>query len=417
MKSAGDSFRDAINHIGGGKTPVDFGSTAVTGMHASCVSALRDYYGLEKRAVKIIEPFQMLGEIDAELKEIIGVGVEGVLGRNTMFGFENSGWKPWRFNGLDVQVPEKFNVTDDGKGGFYLYPQGDLTARPSGHMPEGGVYFDAVIRQGDVDDDNLAPGDNLEEFQPLSERDLSHFKNAASAAARTGRGVILSAPGAGLGDIALVPGLAMLNPKGIRDVEEWYVSTLTRQDYLHSIFERQTDIAIDNLRRIDGVAGGVVDAVFLCGTDFGTQQSTFCSKETFRDLYKPYYKKMNGWIHKNTRWKVMKHSCGAVAPLLDDMIEAGFDIINPVQCSAAGMEARAIKQKYGSRLVFWGGGVDTQKTLPFGTADEVRAEVTERLRIFSDGGGFVFNAIHNVQAGTPVENIAALIEAVNAFNS
>ena len=425
MKSDKANLRDALNHIGGGKAPVDFGSTAVTGMHVSCVSALREYYGLEKRPVKVVEPFQMLGEIDEELKRIIGVSVEGVTGRNTMFGFANEGWKPWIFNGLEVLAPGNFNVRDDGRGGYYLYPQGDYGAGPSGRMPAGGVYFDAVIRQGEIDDDNLNPADNLEEFQVLSERDLQYFSTALRAAARTGRGIILSAPGAGLGDIALVPGIGMLNPKGIRDVEEWYISTVSRRDYLHAIFERQTDIAIENLRLLSGVAGGVaaeygtcgiIDAVFLCGTDFGTQTSTFCSMETFRELYMPYYKKMNGWIRKNTDWKVFKHSCGAIGPLLDDFIEAGFDIINPVQCSATGMDPRELKDIYGDRLTFWGGGVDTQKTLPFGTADEVREQVTRRCEVFAEQGGFVFNAIHNVQARTPVENIAAMIEAVAAFN-
>ena len=417
IKTDRDSFRDALNHIGGGRLPVDFGATAVTGMHVSCVSALRDYYGLEKAPVKVVEPFQMLGEIGGDLKQAIGVSIEGALGKNTMFGFANEGWKPWEFNGLDVLVPERFNITGDGRGGFFLFPQGERTARPSGRMPEGGVYFDAVIRQGEIDDDRLDPEDNLEEFQPLTDAELSHYVNALNAAARTGRGVILSAPGAGLGDIALVPGLGMIDPKGIRDVEEWYVSTVTRRDYLHTIFERQTDIAIDNMRRINDAAGGLADAVFLCGTDFGTQTSTFCSRETFRELYMPYYKKMTAWIRANTNWKVFKHSCGAIETLLDDFIEAGFDIINPVQCSATGMDPREIKEKYGEKLVFWGAGVDTQRTLPFGTAAEVRDQVTKRCGIFAENGGFVFNAIHNVQAGTPVENIVAMIDAVKDFNS
>jgi len=408
-------LRDALNHKNGA-IPVDFGSTAVTGMHVSCVSAVREYYGLEKKPVRVIEPFQMLGEIDEELKNIIGVGVEGVTGRFTMFGFENTGWKPWTFNGLDVLVPENFNVRPDGAGGFYLYPKGDVTSRPSGRMPEGGVYFDAVIRQAALDDDKLDPRDNLEEFATLSEGDLAHYTNAARAAARTERGVVLSVPGAGLGDIALVPGLALTDPKGVRDVEEWYISTVTRRDYLHAIFEKQTDVAIENMRRIHDAAGALIDVVFLCGTDFGTQTGTFCSPETFRELYMPYYKKMNGWIRANTAWKVLKHSCGAIVPLLDAFIEAGFDAINPVQCSATGMEPKELKARYGDRLVFWGGVVDTQKTLPFGKADEVREQVARRCAVFARDGGFVFNAIHNVQAGTPVENIVAMIETIKEIN-
>jgi uroporphyrinogen-III decarboxylase len=156
--------------------------------------------------------------------------------------------------------------------------------------------------------------------------------------------------------------------------------------------------------------------VFICGTDFGTQQSTFCSAETFKELYMPYYVKMNRWIKENTKWKTFKHCCGAIEPFIPLFIEAGFDILNPVQCSATGMDPKKLKEKYGDRIVFWGGGIDTQQVLPFGTKEEVRSQVLERLEIFSKNGGYVFNAIHNIQAKTPIENIVAMIEAVHEFN-
>ena len=106
------------------------------------------------------------------------------------------------------------------------------------------------------------------------------------------------------------------------------------------------------------------------------------------------------------------HSCGGINPLLDDIVEAGFDILNPVQCSADGMDAQGLKDKYGDKLTFWGGGVDTQKTLPFGTSEEVYNEVSERIRIFNKGGGYVFDTIHNVQQGTPPENMKAMLKAI-----
>ena len=235
-------------------------------------------------------------------------------------------------------------------------------------------------------------------------------------ASQSNRGVIANFGGTGLGDIALVPGPMMTRPKGIRDITEWYMSTVLRQDLLHEIFEKQTDIAIENLKILAEKMGDSVDAAFICGTDFGTQDSSFCSTDTFDELYMPYYKKVNGWIHESTNWKTFKHSCGAVENFMSHFIEAGFDIINPVQCSAAGMDPKILKERYGRDLVFWGGGVDTQRTLPFCNPQEVRAEVLERCEIFSRDGGFIFNAIHNVQAQTPVENIVAMIEAVKEFN-
>ena len=171
-----------------------------------------------------------------------------------------------------------------------------------------------------------------------------------------------------------------------------------------------------NLEKLNEVLGERIDVVFLCGTDFGTQTSTFCSPQTFSELWAPYYRQVNDWIHRNTGWKTFKHSCGAVETFMEHFIDVGFDIINPVQCSAAGMEPRQLKEKYGERLVFWGGGIDTQKTMPFGTPEEVREQVLERCEIFSRDGGFVFDSIHNLQALSPVENMVAMIDAVKEFN-
>jgi uroporphyrinogen-III decarboxylase len=208
----------------------------------------------------------------------------------------------------------------------------------------------------------------------------------------------------------------MKHPKGIRDVAEWYMSTTSRRDYVHQIFSRQAEIAVCNLRRIHAAVGNAVDVVFLCGTDFGTQTSSFCSVGTFRNLYFPYYKQVNDWIHANTTWRCFKHSCGSVEKFIPSMMESGFDVLNPVQCSATGMAAEELKAKYGERLTFWGGGVDTQHALPFGSPAEVRAQVLERCRTFGPGGGFVFNSIHNIQARTPVENILAMLNAVREYN-
>jgi uroporphyrinogen-III decarboxylase len=123
---------------------------------------------------------------------------------------------------------------------------------------------------------------------------------------------------------------------------------------------------------------------------------------------------MNDWVHQHTRWRTLYHSCGSVVAFLDDFVEAGFDILNPVQLSAEGMDPRFLKDNYGRKLVFWGGGVDTQHTLPFGTPDEVRREVKSNLDIFSAGGGYVFNTVHNIQANIPVENLLAMFETVDA---
>lgn len=414
--SSRQRVRDTLAHREPDRVPIDFGTTGVTGIHVHCVAALRDHYGLEKRPVKIHEPYQMLGLLDEDLKQALALDVEGVYRRNTMFGFPVGDWKPWTFNGLEVLVPGKFEITEDANGDTLIYPGGDRDAPPSGRMPRGFYFFDTIVRQPPIDDEHLDVADNLEEFGPIRDEDLASLKADVDAANATGRAVIANFGGTALGDIALVPAPFLKHPKGIRDVTEWYMSLNSRRDYVHQIYERQVEIALGNLERVHQTIGDAVEAVFLCGTDFGTQTSSFCSVRTFRELWLPYYKRLCDWIHGHTSWKVFKHSCGSVERFFESFLDAGIDIVNPVQCSATGMEPEHLKAKYGDRLVFWGGGVDTQKTLPFGTPAEVREQVLRRCEVFAPGGGFVFNAIHNIQAGTPVENIAAMFEAVREFN-
>jgi len=407
----------ALSHREPDRVPVDLGGTNITGLHVSCVAALRDYYGLEKKPVKIIDPGQMLGEVEEDLKRILGVDVEGVVRRGTRWGFPNEDWKPWRmYDGLEVLVPGQFNVTVDENGDTLIYPQGDTSAPPSGRMPRDGYFFDNIVRQPPLDEERLDPRDNLEEFTPVPEEELAHLERAAREARAAGRAVIANFGGTSFGDISGVPGPALKYPKGIRDVTEWYISTRSRREYVRQVFEGQCAMGLRNLERIAARVGDNLDVIVVCGADFGTQKSSFCSVDTFRNLWLPYYKRINDWIHAHTSWKTFKHSCGAVEKFIPSFLEAGFDILNPVQCSAQGMDPELLKSTYGDRIVFWGGGVDTQKTLPFGTPEQVREEVLGRLEIFSRGGGYVFNPIHNVQARTPVENIAAMFDALREFN-
>jgi len=408
----------ALNHRTPDHIPLDLGASAVTGMHVSSVYLLRQALKLDPPGtpVKVVEPYQMLGEIAPDLIETLGVDVLPLAKRETLFGFRNQGWKPWDFNGTPVLVPEGFNTQPEADGSTFMYPDGDHAAPPSGKMPEDGYYFDTLIRQPPIDDDHLDPVDNLEEFGPISADDLAYLAAEAERLyTTTDKAILANFGGTAFGDIALVPAPWLKHPRGIRDVTEWYISTVSRQDYIHEVFERQCAIGLANLEKIYAVVGDRVCAVFVTGTDFGTQAGPFISPRSYRTLYMPFHKVVNDWIHQHTSWMSFIHSCGSVKALIPHFIEAGFDILNPVQTSATGMEAGGLKAQFGSDLAFWGGGVDTQKILPFGTPDQVRADVRERIAIFGEGGGFVFNSIHNIQARTPVENLLALYEAVNKY--
>jgi hypothetical protein len=383
-------------------------------MHVSTVYQLRQSLKLEPPGtpVKVVEPYQMLGEIAPDLADLLGVDVIGVWPTRNMFGYRNENWKPWEtFDGTPVLVPEGFNTAIEESGDLLAYPEGDERAKPSGRMPAGGYYFDTIVRQPPIDEDALNVEDNLEEFGPITDVELEHFAREVDRLwNQTDKGILVNFGGTAFGDIALVPGPWMKDPKGIRDMSEWYMSLALRREYVREIFRRQGDIALGNLKRAHEAVGDRPSVVFMSGTDFGTQLGPFLSPRDFCDLYLPFQKKLNDWVHQNTTWKTFIHSCGSVRPLIPHFIEAGFDILNPVQCSAANMDAAELKRDFGDRVTFWGGAVDTQKTLPFGTAADVRREVSERMRVFGPGGGFVFNTIHNVQPRVPADNVVSLYE-------
>lgn len=414
MTNSKERVWNALNHRGGTPVPVDFGATTVTGIHCRIVEQLRKYYGLADKPVRIVDPFQMLGEVDEELQERMGVDLVPLFGQKNMFGIDESEVHeqvtPW---GQKVLIAKGIDMTPDAEGDVYIYPEGDRSVSPSAVMPEGCYFINAIERQQPIDEALLSYQDNLEEYALLNESDLAYWKQAAGKAAATGKAVVAGFGGTALGDVAFIPAMGLKHPKGIRSVAEWYMSTLIRPDFVHALFEHQTDLAIRNYEMLWNTVGDQVDVVFTCGTDFGTQDSQFCSEEVFRELWLPYYKRLNDWIHTHTTWKIFKHSCGAVLPLIPAMIDSGFDILNPVQINAKDMDSKVLKEQFGDQLVFWGGGIDTQRVLAFGTKEEVRRQVMEQCEILGKDGCFVFNTVHNIQANVPVENVITMIETLN----
>jgi hypothetical protein len=409
----------ALDHRQPDRVPLDLGGSVLTGMHVSSVYRLRQALHLDPPGtpVKVIDPYQMLGEIGSDLVEAVEADVLPVPTPTTLFGFPKTGWKPWRlFDGTPVLVPAAFNTEPDENGDILMYPEGDRSVPPSARMPQGGYYFDEIVRQPPLVEARLDPADNCEEFTILSAEVVRYYAEESERLERTTDKTLFAGfCFSSFGDIALVPAPWLKHPRGIRDIEEWYVSTLTRRDYVYRVFERQAEVALANLSRLHAALGERVHVTLVTGTDFGAQTTSFISPQSYRDLYQPFHRAVNDWVHRHTRWKTFIHSCGSVLELIPEFIASGFDILNPVQTAAAGMDPRTLKERFGERLVFWGGGVDTQHTLPFGTPAQVREQVRERLEAFAHGGGFVFAAVHNIQAGVPVENLLALFQAVRDY--
>ena len=301
----------------------------------------------------------------------------------------------------------------DENGKTYLYPQGNDAYGPSWVMPEGGYFFDAMCKSPEYDEDNLTPAEDFkDDFWLMTDEDADWLAENAKLLYTTTDKAILGVLGAGsIGSPAFIPGAHVLQPKGIRTFEDWTMAQLLYPEYVEEVFEMQTVNCIKNMEIYHQAVGDNIQIISISGTDFGTQNGPIMSMNTFRELYKPYYKRMNDWVHENTNWKTYYHSCGAVADFLDDFVEMGVDIINPVQLNAAGMDAHMLKEKYGDKLVFWGGGIETQTTLPKATPEKVREEVKQNLDALAHGGGYVFNTIHNIMGDIPAENIAACYDA------
>ena len=170
---------------------------------------------------------------------------------------------------------------------------------------------------------------------------------------------------------------------------------------------------LENLKKYLHAVGDYIDVIQF-GDDLGTQETTQISVAMYREMIKPYHKELFGYVRKNyPHVKVFLHSCGAISPLIPDLIDAGVEVLNPVQLSARNMDAATLKAEYGRDLTFWGAGISTQTTLPFGSLREIEEEVTKNIEIFSRGGGYVFTQIHNIQAGTDPEKIVAVYDLAN----
>jgi hypothetical protein len=410
-----ERVRHAINHQVPDRIPLDLGSTLVTGIQASIYAKLKKALGISGGSIKVYDPFQMLAEVEEEVKRALGVDTYGIQLPVTIFGYRNENWKPFKlFDGTEVLISGHFEYDVLENGDIVQYPKGDRSAPPSGKMPKNGYYFDSIVRQEPIDELKLDPKEwVLQTYSLYTEEDLRYLEEASKWYwDNTEYSLLGNFWGAGFGDIAIVPGPHIPHPKGIRDPEEWYISAVTRKQYIKDIFGYQFELQMKNLKMYREAVMDRIDVVVMSGTDFGSQHGPFISPAAYRELFKPFHKVMNDWVHENTPWKTFFHTCGSIAAFMDDFVDAGVDILNPVQISASGMEPEVLKEKYGDRFVFWGGGVDSQGVLSFGTPEEVREQVEYNIKTFGKGGGYVFNNVHNIQATVPVENLVVFFETL-----
>jgi hypothetical protein len=378
------------------RVPLDMGATIMSSIMAHALDRLREHLALPRRPVKVYEIFQMLGEVEMDVVDRLGIDVLPVEPPVQFFGLRRENWKPWNlWDGTEVLVPGQFEVEVDGEGNWLLHSEGDPAKPVEGRMPKDGFYFDIPSSIESNLDFTPPPLEEVRKENHVTSEELEFLAARAETLRReTDKALLLGCwRKVGLPWAGSIPDFLCL--------------LATDRAYVRDLFALRTETAIGNMERFKEYLGENIDIIGLDGADYGAQNNELFAPEMFEELFLPNFKKQNDWVHQNTSWKTWQHTCGSVTRIIPLLIETGLDILNPVQTSAAGMDPAWLKGEFGSKITFWGGGVDTQRTLPFASAEEVAREVAARIRTFAPGGGFVFNTIHNIQQGTPPENVVA----------
>ncbi len=374
----------ALNHQEADRVPYDLGGTILTGIHQHAYRRLRSHLGLPEVEVHIEDPIQQLARVDEDVKQRLQVDVYG-LNPAKPRGIGKYG-PPWSEEGYDKLIDEwGIEWWKPQDGGFYY----DMRRHPLAEVDtlEGLAQYQFP--------DPLDPG----RYEGMAERadELMNRKQVAYVLGRNAPGIF---------EIAL----------WMRGFENFYCDMVANVKFAEALLDTIMEVKMKYWARALELVGPNVLMVSEAD-DLASQNRCLVSPELYRKLIKPRHTKLFAFIKRQARVpvKLFYHSCGAIASLLPDLIESGVDVLNPVQVSAAGMDTKELKRRFGKDITFYGGGVDTQRALPRGTPQEVREEVRRRVEDLAPGGGFIFNTVHNIQADVPPENIVAMWEALREY--
>jgi len=200
----------------------------------------------------------------------------------------------------------------------------------------------------------------------------------------------------------------------LRGMERWFLDTMENRAFCEALIDRTAQYWVDWMTGFLGEVGDVLDVIMI-GDDLTGQDGPLFSPRFYREVVRPRQKRVIDVIKKNSRARIWYHTCGDCSEYIPDLIDMGIDILNPVQINTRGMDPKVLKAAYGKDLVFWGGGIDSQRVLPFVSPEKIREEVRKNLEVLKPGGGYVFNNVHNIQPGVTPQNIVAMYEAAYEF--
>ncbi|MHB8277527.1 MAG: uroporphyrinogen decarboxylase family protein [Candidatus Humimicrobiaceae bacterium] len=401
----------ALNHKEPDRVPIDFGGMRSTGISTISYNKLLKKLGIEKKS-RMYDFIQQLAYPDEEILKLFYVDIVDV---SRYFLKSDNFWREWVLNDgskclipkyLDIEINENSTVLLKNKEGLVL-----------GKKPKDSLYTDHaywVYKDFEKIPDKFEKSDLVKQMwaipTPEWQQDIFNnesykrfINNIKEASENT--------------DYALILGIGCsLFERGnyLRGMENFLCDIYIGKRGVERLFDAFLEEYLKLLERVLSGVGKYID-ILVFGDDLGSNQSTFFSKEKFRELFKPRYKKMYEYVHNKSKCKIFLHSCGAIYDFIPDLVEIGLDIINPVQTSASGMEPEKLKKEFGKDLTFWGGGCDTSKILPYGSPKDVKDDVEKRINIFAKGGGFIFNQVHNILADIPPENVIAMFESAYKY--
>jgi uroporphyrinogen decarboxylase len=370
----------ALDHKQGDQIPLDIGGMAQSGMHHKAYSALRDYYGLERKEPELINIITQAARIDEELMDKMGTDARVIYGK----------WASPEINTPRIEGNYKF-FENEFAVGF--------------RMPvDNGLYYDIASHPLDKEDFQEAlTGYTFP--NPLEEWRFDTLRRDIKAAKEKGKLTVL---------MGMCPGIYEVG-SWLRGFEKYLMDMLTEPGNIHKLTDTLSEMKARYWEKALSIVGDSCDVINEAD-DMASQKSLMFSLSTYRKLIKPYHTRIFERVKKAApHIKCMLHSCGAVRDLIPDLIESGVEILNPVQYNAEGMDLKLLKKSFGKDIVFWGGGIDTQNILQKGTISEIKNEVKKNIEILSVDGGFVFSPVHIIQPSVPPENIVAMLEAVQEF--
>ena len=403
----------SVAHKESDKVPLDLGATPSSGISAIGYNNLKKHLGMDSGKTLVYDVVQQLAQPEDEILEKFQVDVIDV-GRT--FNTSDDDWQAITLaDGSVAYYPKWFNPVKHDDGTWYAYDGDTLIAK----MPQGATFFDQCCfpwEDGYPEDfsglpdamnkvlwSNLvhSPWDNAGDpdfWDKLRQNCIDLRKNTDKA-------------------LMIVCGCNLFEwGTFLRKIDNFLMDLCLEPAKVEALLDALMEIHLATLEKVCNAVGDVVD-ILRFGDDLGMDSGLFMPPDTYRQLFKPRHTILCDYVHKNSNMKTFLHSCGSIYRIMPDLIEAGYDIINPVQTNTFEMDPVRLKKEFGNDITFWGAGADTQTILNRATPQEVRDHVKERLDIFSPGGGFIFNTVHNIMPDVSPENIVAMYETLQEYNS